>query len=222
MAKLTRTESKERSALAKMVATILKTSARRHKWRVARDSLFKDHNGWFVEVRANICYFVEVQANISPRHFRTRAATRIKPMTLDPIFWDIVGLSENVKLPLSFRAFGAWVCAAPAISEDEIAEGDGSAEGIADNILEWANSQMALPMLSADPKTYVDFLQDRGDGYFASRVAMLCLMGRYEEARGACHSAIAQDLSGGFQQSAGDSRVTFPMMAINWLDRTGK
>jgi hypothetical protein len=143
-------------------------------------------------------------------------------MALDPIFWDIVGLSENIKLPLSFRAFGAWVCAAPAISEDEIAEGDGSAEGIADNILEWANSQMALPMLSADPKAYVDFLQDRGDGYFASRVAMLCLMGRYEEARGACHAAIAQDLSGGFQQSAGDSRVTFPVMAITWLDRTGK
>src|SRR5216683_2700624 len=127
MAKLTRTESKERRALAKMVATILKTSARPHKWLVARDSLFKDHNGWFVEV----------QANISPQHFRTRAATRIKPMALDPIFWDIVGLSENIKLPLSFRAFGAWVCAAPAIFEDEIAEGDGSAKGIADNILEW-------------------------------------------------------------------------------------
>ena len=108
MAKLTRTESKERRALAKMVVTILKTSARPHKCRVARNRLFKDYNGWFVEV----------QANISPRHFRTSAATRIKPMELDPIFCDIVGLPENVRLPLSFRAFGAWVCAAPAISAD--------------------------------------------------------------------------------------------------------
>jgi hypothetical protein len=72
MAKLTRTESKERTALAKMVATILKTSARPHKWRVARDSLFKDHNGWFVEVRANI----------SPRHFRTRAALTLSQCRL--------------------------------------------------------------------------------------------------------------------------------------------
>ncbi|MEF2071082.1 hypothetical protein [Consotaella aegiceratis] len=212
MAKLTRAERKERKALAKATVAVLKTSARSYKWRVARDSLFKDHNGRFVEVQASIVNWA----------YKTRMAARIKPMALDPVFWNIVGMPENAKLPLSFRAFGAWVCSAPTVVEDEINEGDGSPETLAANILDWANSQMASPMLTADCETYLEYLQTLSKGYFANRVAMLCLMGRYEDARAACLAAIEQDDSGGFGQLVNDKIVNFPTMVIHWLDRNGQ
>jgi hypothetical protein len=111
-------------------------------------------------------------------------------MALDPLFWDIVGLPENVELPLSFRAFGAWVCRGPAITESEIDEDDGSPATIASNVLSWANEQIALPMLTADLDAYLAFLQSAGKGFFASRVTMLCLLGRYADARTVCKAAI--------------------------------
>lgn len=209
MTKLTRGERKERKELSKSTLAILKTSARSYKWRIARGSLFKEHNGWFVEA----------QATISSWDCKTSGAFRIKPMALDPIFWSIVEAAENAKLPLSFRAFGAWICSAPTLAENEIEEGDGSPETLAANILEWANSQMTLPMLKADFESYFEFLSTLGNGYFATRITMLCLLGRYEDARAECLSAIEQDDSGGFVQWEGDKHVGFPMMVIRWLER---
>lgn len=73
------------------------------KWRCFGGILFTDHLGWFVEV---------VSAVWIPSR-RTVARIHVKPMAIDPIFWDIVGLLENNKLPLSFRAIGAWTCSTP-------------------------------------------------------------------------------------------------------------
>jgi hypothetical protein len=47
-----------------------------------------------------------------------RVTQRIKPMTLDPILWDILGLSENVGEPLSFRSAGAFTCPGLPIYEE--------------------------------------------------------------------------------------------------------
>lgn len=210
MVKLTREERKERKVLAKTTAAILKTSARSSKWRVARDSLFKDHKGWFIEV----------QATISGSERKTVAA-RIKPMALDPVFWDIAGTPENAKSPLSFRAFGAWVCGAPTVAEEGIDEGDGSAETIAAKVIAWADAQMNLPLLTADSEAYLDFLRTKGNGYFANLITMQCLMGRFEEARALCQAAVARDDSGGFMQLVGDNLIGFPTMVINWLERNG-
>lgn len=210
MAKLTLAERKERRALAKATMAVLKKTARDHKWKIARESLFKEHGGWFVEV----------QATISPWERATDTLMKIKPMAVDPIFWEIVGFPENSKLPLSFQAFGAWVCGSPIITENRIEEGDGSPETLAGNILTWSNAQMAHPLLRADYETYLDVLESKGDGFFENRMALLCVMGRHAEARKECRHAIERDFGGSFEKIGKDGQgTTFPMMVLDWIDR---
>jgi hypothetical protein len=66
-------------------------------WRSVRGELFREQAGWFV--------------GATPSVHINRAMTQlrvvVKPMTIDHAFWDLVGLPENRRLPLSFRLIGA-------------------------------------------------------------------------------------------------------------------
>lgn len=209
MSKLKRDEIKRRKELAKATMTVLKTSARPWNWRVSQNSLFKDHDGWFVEIQVNVWA-------LEPK---TVIIMRVKPMALDPIFWDIVVAPDNRSQPLSFRAFGAWTCPAPYASEEDLNEGDGSAETIAAAALACANRQVETSMPAIDVAGYLDFVGTKGDRYFNTRVSTLCLMGHYIEARAECEAAIARDEAGGFILSTDEKMIGFPTMLINWLDQ---
>ncbi|UXN75989.1 hypothetical protein N8D56_24995 (plasmid) [Devosia sp. A8/3-2] len=210
MANLTLVERKERRALAKATISVLKKIARPHKWKVARGSLFREHNGWFIEV----------WTDISPWERKTDAHLKFKPMAVDPTFWEIVGFPENSGMPLSFRAFGAWVCGSPTIAKTSIKEDDGSPEAIAGNILAWVNAQMTQALMRADHESYLDLLTSKGDGYFDTRIALLCTIGRYAEARRECRQAVEREFGGGFEKIGKDGEgTTFPMMVLDWIDR---
>ena len=58
----------------------------------------------------------------------------IKPMALDLLFWEIVGLSENLALPLSFRERGAWVLRPPA-TEVEVGSDCDDVDALAAEVL---------------------------------------------------------------------------------------
>lgn len=62
----------------------------------------------------------------------------VKPMALDPLFWDIVGLNENAALPLSFRANGAWVLR-PPWTESFVGLNSAEVQPLAKEVLGWAN-----------------------------------------------------------------------------------
>jgi hypothetical protein len=80
----------------------LKAAGRGHGWRYVGGQLFRQDSVWF----ASVLPFLERERGIAVRF-------SVKPMALDPLFWDIVGLPENRNLPLSFRANGAWVLHPP-------------------------------------------------------------------------------------------------------------
>jgi hypothetical protein len=54
-------------------------------------------------------FFVEVLLFASAKQDLISTIISFKPYDIDDLFWDIVGLQENKKLPLSFRARGAFV-----------------------------------------------------------------------------------------------------------------
>ena len=76
--------------------------------------------------------FQEVGVSVSLLDGTVGVTQKIKPMALDPILWDILGLTENASAPLSFRATGAFTCGGLPIGEASLDEtGDGLAATLA-------------------------------------------------------------------------------------------
>ena len=97
-AKLTREQQRQLKQRNKDFDAALKREARLSKWGYAGGLVFRQREDWFVCAIGTLLWERGVEIDIG-----------IKPMELDPLFWDIVGLGENRALPLSFRANGAWV-----------------------------------------------------------------------------------------------------------------
>lgn len=103
-AKLTREQQRALKQRDKDFQAALKAAARRRGWRYAGGKIFRQDGEWFASAMP-----------FPPAWQGVVAQFMLKPMALDPLFWDIVGLSENSRLPLSFRANGAWVLRPPSI-----------------------------------------------------------------------------------------------------------
>lgn len=99
-AKLTREEQKAVKQRSNDFDAALKRDARAAGWRYARGTIFRQSADWFISILPSLLW-------------KRGAVVRImvKPMAIDPLFWDIVGLTNNNTPPLSFRATGAWVFA---------------------------------------------------------------------------------------------------------------
>lgn len=53
---------------------------------------------------------------LPPRTASPKATLHAKPLALDPIFWEILGLTENAKRGPSFRVTGAFTVPAPEVA----------------------------------------------------------------------------------------------------------
>lgn len=65
--------------------------------------------GWMF-LRESDGIFQKIEISVSLNDEKIRVTYQIKPMALDLILWDILGISENASEPLSFRATGAFTC----------------------------------------------------------------------------------------------------------------
>jgi hypothetical protein len=164
--------------------------------------LFREHAGWFVSVCPSV-FIVEES---------TKATIKAKPMSIDPVFWEIVGLPENAKAPLSFRLNGAWTCSPPQLEAVSIEESHDVAV-VAARFVETANESLA----GVERWSLENFLQlcrtAEGNGYLPCVVTSLVLLGRSSEALIACRSAKANGDLGGFLCSDG----SFSEMAERWI-----
>jgi hypothetical protein len=167
--------------------------------------MFQDHGGWFVAVQPRVYIYEPV----------TKASLSVKPMSIDPIFWDVVGSSSNHSTRLSFRLFGAWTCAAPQLVEMDVSENE-VVDLVAEQLRRRADDQIErLATWSLD-----DFLQlcrearaTSPDGYLPCVVTTLIAMGREEEALEACADAKRAGAFDGFLTPQG----SFVEMASRWL-----
>jgi hypothetical protein len=203
--KITRTEESARHAYRRALWKAVRSASKGSEWRSIEGCLFREQDGWFVSVCPSV-YIYEKS---------TKASVSVKPMSIDPIFWEIVGLSENNDAPLSFRLNGAWACRPPAFDEVSIEEHE-LVEVAAARFLEAANERLAhvIGHLSAE-----DFLQicrtsgAQEDSYLPCIVSTLIALGREHEALDACKLAKARGGSGGFLAPEG----TFTDMATRWI-----
>ena len=129
--RVSRADAKAEKQRASDFAAALKRRARVSRWRVAGGILFRDDDGWFAQVSA------------WPGWGRGAAIQwSTKPMALDLLFWDIVGLPEHRRLPLSFRARGSWVLR-PLPAHCGVAPDVAEPEALAERVVAWCDARLA-------------------------------------------------------------------------------
>ena len=111
----------------------MRSASKGSGWRTIEGCLFREQAGWSVSVCPSVLIYEEC----------TKATVWAKPMAIDPIFWDIVGLPENADAPLSFRLNGAWTCHAPPFDEVSIEENT-DPNVVATRLLDSANERLGV------------------------------------------------------------------------------
>ncbi|MEY1662216.1 hypothetical protein [Isoalcanivorax beigongshangi] len=187
---LNREQQAARRVYHRELVKALRRVAKGSEWRVVQDSLFKEQDGWLVCCRPEVGIVEAV----------TRLVVTLKPMALDPLFWDVMGLADNHQQPLSFRVTGAWVC--PALEQSspvlpELAD----PQQMAAACLQQAQQCGAAIVSGANLEDFAaGCLQQSADqsGLIASAVMALVLLDQRDAALAVCREAAERFESGGF------------------------
>jgi len=149
---MTKDETKARTALSKDVATELRWRAKNAGWKVYRGWLFREDDGWFVDAWCDV------------EQRKTTVTVHLKPMGIDPIFWDIVLAPQNRNQPLSFRLWGAWTIKAPGRNEHKIDNMGLDAPALTDCVLSIASQELVRTRENRSIETFIDFARQRRRG----------------------------------------------------------
>lgn len=104
----TQSVAKRRRVFEKELLAALGPAIKGTGWKKSGSTLFRQSGNYFQEIRISVSLY----------DGKTGVTHYIKPMALDPILWDVLGLSENASEPLSFRTNGAFTCSGLPIYEE--------------------------------------------------------------------------------------------------------
>lgn len=200
--RISREEAREAKAREKLFAIALKAGAREAGWRSANGGIFRQQGDWFISILPTILWGRGVNA-----------MQFVKPMGIDPIFWRIVGLPENDRLPLSFRANGAWVIHPPFL-EAKIALDERDPERLASEFVKWSTGR--LPQVASRSITgLLSEIEGLGSGREHHAAFEICLrlqLGDWDGAFALCRDRGPHDFGG---YGVGDK--TFFDLARDWI-----
>jgi hypothetical protein len=202
---VTKEERAARKDYRKTFAGALTAAAKPTSFQTANGGLYQDRNGWFVAV--GILLY--------PDRTRTRLVAHIKPMAIDPIFWDAMGMGEEWRRPLWKRHLGLAL-RDPPLAESELEDGkqpEQAAAHILKQAEKWASTTEALSL-----GEYLDrcrAAENRPFRYFACIATTLVAMGRNEDALELCRAATAAGSNGGYRQD----RRNFTDRLTEWIER---
>ncbi|MBV9511525.1 MAG: hypothetical protein JO303_14730 [Caulobacteraceae bacterium] len=186
----------------KLFLTALKAAARAAGWKAAGGGVFRQQDEWFVSVLPVLLWERGVKAMLLA-----------KPMAIDPLFWRVVGLPENERLPLSFRANGAWVLR-PPFRDANIGLGETDPERLADAFVTWAGDH--LPAVTAGtPATLLAEIESLGERRRHHATLEICLRLMLDDWSGAlalCEGRGPTDFGG-----YGSGKMTFFDWARDWI-----
>ena len=213
--KLTREQQRASRQRGKDFTAALRRQARAANWRYAGGWIFRQAGDWFVDGFPCLLW-------------GRGAALRllVKPMALDPLFWDIVGVGENRSLPLSFRANGAWVLR-PATIDSHVGLDLTDVESLAAEVLRSAGRQAAELLESISIESMLAALPAKADLFGQQRVLAICLhilAGQTETALNLCRISKSEEHpiargSGFLTRNLDGSVSTFLDQARDWIVR---
>jgi len=204
------TSTKQRQTFEKECNARLHNVARGSGWKKASNFLFCSDSGFFFQVT------LSVYLNTN----RTLARFTAKPMLIDPILWDILGIPENNSEPMSLRGNGAFSCNTPDFFEAEIEGPDSTAITIVDSFLNFAktskdqflemHANISFSHLISDHPNH----RERG-AYAMTLVASLINEANYQRALDIALGHSTGKLSSCEQFSS--SGQSFHDLAVTWL-----
>lgn len=186
---MTKEERAARKDYRKAFAKALTASAKSNGFQTARGCLYQVRDEWFVA--AGIALY--------PDRSSTRLVAHIKPMAIDPIFWDAMALGDEWRRPLWKRHLGLAVRDPPfadILVEDGNQAGDTTAE-ILKQAEAWASSASSLSL--EDYLSRCRSAEKRPFQYFAAVATTLVAMSRRDEGLELCRAAIAAGNGGGYR-----------------------
>lgn len=144
-------------------------------------------NGWFAYKEMNDFFY---QANFYTSGIDNSliGSLQFKPLIIDEVFWEIVGLEDNKKMPLSFRGNGSFVIRSKSIfnfSQKVISE---SLSTDINKLFNRINNQIeTLQCTVTDLESFVKYLeqnQDSEDGWLDSDLIIMAsiIQKKYDKA----------------------------------------
>lgn len=203
--KITRVREAARHTYRRALETALRIRAKGGFWRSGQGSIYRQKAGWFVSATPSVRIREQV----------TTVVIGVKPMAIDPIYWDLVGLPEHGELPLSARLNEEWSCRSTCFTELTLDE-DVDAAIAAGRLLETADEQLDLVQRFYTVDLFLAACRsaaEMNDSYMPSVVATLIAIGRRDEALAMCEKARAVGRGGGLSAATG----SFSAMALSWL-----
>jgi hypothetical protein len=162
-------------------------------------------------------WFVSVQPAVNIYAETTEANVSVKPMSIDPIFWDLTDMLDNKLQPLSFRMNGAFVCRPPEFARLKVLE-DPDPKIVASRLIDAADTKLVeIAVWTADAfLAHCRAGLEKSDAYLPSTVASLIDQGRASEALALCERAQQRGQHGGFILGPDGG---FSKVAAAWLRR---
>lgn len=213
--KLTREQQRTVRQRNKEFQAALKRNARANEWRYAGGLIFRQSVDWFMDILPSLLWEHGLIARL-----------RIKPMALDPLFWDIVGLPENNALPISFRAMGAWVLR-PKTKDEYIGLDINDVETLATDLFRWANDRADTILADMSLGKMLDDLPPDEDLRGQTRALATCLRimnGDLDRAMRLCNvdepdvHPLVRDGGGFTTRQLDGSYINFLDQAIDWIE----
>lgn len=204
MDKIPRAFTNARHAQRRAVFKACRVAVKGTCWRSATGVLFAERNGWFLAIQ-------EMTGIVRAS---TKARLTVKPMAIDPIFWDMAGQPQLRKESLSFRFFGALTCPGLIIGEVEISEEGGPPE-IATRMLRIAEERLQEIATSWTLDTFLHGINAsiNPKRLFSTAICTLIADGREDYARELCEDSASRGQVRGFITRCG----TFPEMVVQHL-----
>ena len=94
----------------KLFTQTIKQLGKHKNWQFKNPSTFKQRGK----------FFYETVFSINPKENRIRGWLAFKPISIDDTFWEITNMSENKKMPFSFRGNAAFKVSSLSIYEFDI------------------------------------------------------------------------------------------------------
>ena len=95
------------------------TAAKGSSWKAKQGVLYRQVEDWFIAAH--------LRTVASGVGFVHQVEVMAKPMLIDPLYWDDNDLGYNIRQPLSFRYWGAFICGLPVVAT-RIVDADTSEE----------------------------------------------------------------------------------------------
>lgn len=203
--KITRAQESARHTYRRALETALRTKAKGGFWRSGQGSIYRQKAGWFVSATPSVRIREQV----------TTVLIGVKPMAVDPIYWDLVGLPEHGELPLSTRLNEEWSCRSTCFAELTLDE-DSDAVIVAGRLLDIADEQLDLIQRFYTADLFLAACRsaaEKDDDYLPSVAAALIAIGRRDEALALCEKARAVGRGRGLSAAKGGFSAT----ALTWL-----